>query len=264
MYQMLSGHYVRCFDAYAVAWLKQLDYVCQEAQKMRWDERDKRWIQEWVYFFPILDLIKHWMMSFSSYRVDGDCVLALLEQIPQRLPDPNALIRASSYSPSTFSLGGQKYKLSGGIRELMKERKAYCRRIETARKATIKKCVMTLIQNLEGLCMDVHTDVYLGALACLSFTRDIETWLCCGEQPWAYWWDFREKQQWGCLCSERDMRADFYFIIQFFLEQLDLVPEVMGWEPLPATWKNFQQQMLESAATGSDWPPELLAFIRSR
>jgi hypothetical protein len=240
-YRPLTFYLRDHFSEYVDLWLQRLDYVSREASKERWDDTDKVRVRRWVYLLPINDLIHYWQQWLgNNLYVDGlDFAFELFSKIPQRLPNPRSLLQESGFVP--LPSGSQEYKFYGGT--LKKEYKVRYFRIRTVLKAATEECANG-IQNLKKLYNDAHHEnIRFGLEACLAFAQDFEEWLNSGEFKWEHWRTFQRQQCWRWRYDVGNLRADFYFIIQFFLTQLGLLPEMVNLEPLPEKYEEMCRQV---------------------
>jgi hypothetical protein len=222
---------------YVDAWIRMLNYVFQEMPKERWDDSDKAHVLGAVYIWPINDLICFWQKQLQDHPgMDGlDFAFELLARIPQQLPNPHSLLQESGFIPPPSD--HRKCKLYDEA--LNKDCKARYVRIQAVIKNATEEW-KDCIQALKILQFNArHADENLGIGACLAFAQDFGEWLHSGEFRWAHWKIFQEQWQWYWRYDVGDLRADFYFIIQFFLIQLGRLPRMIGLKLLPETYEAF-------------------------
>ena len=237
-YRPLTFYLRDHFSEYVDLWLQRLDYVSREASKERWDDTDKMRVRQWVYLFPVNDLVHHWQrwLEDNLYMDGMDFAFELFSKIPQRLPNLCSLLQKSGFIPSLT--GSQEYKLYGGT--LRKECTVRYFRIQAILEAAREEC-QSCIKELQA---DSHRKgTRLGICACLAFAQDFEEWLTSEEFKWAHWRTFQSQQCWRWRYDVGNLRADFYFIIQFFLTQLGLLPEMLGLESLPEEYEEMCRQV---------------------
>jgi hypothetical protein len=229
------------FSEYVGLWLQKLDYVSREAPKERWDDADKARVWQWVYLLPINDLIQHWQrwLEDNPY-VDGlSFAFDLFSEISKRLLNIRSLLRQSDFLLTPP--GGKRYKLCCGT--LRRECKIRYFLIQAALKTATEEC-QSCIKSLKELRADSnHKGMRLGICASLAFIQDYEGWLSSGEFKWGNWRTFQRQESWRWRYDIGNLRADFYFIIRFFLIQLDLLPEMFDLDPLPEEYEAMHQRV---------------------
>jgi hypothetical protein len=109
-------------------------------------------------------------------------------------------------------------------------------------------------QQLDALCKIGK----FGEAVCYSWEQDIEGWIQSGkpeEANLAFWGYFCEKWSLNPIKQEKqEIKEDLYRIIRFFLEQVNCLPEQLGFRTftLPGGWDKLEEEAIDSYIFFSD------------